>query len=137
MDNIKELLTRAEAKTDRSHYRTIVKAGNHIVVIDEPVAAGGEDAGISPQQLLLASLGSCTTITLQMYVDRKMWAVDKIAVGMEMFKISGNTVIEIKLDFEGDLSDEQKKRLVQIAEACPIHKLLSCKVIFETGLKQA
>jgi len=136
MDNIKELLTRAEAKTDRSHYRTIVKAGNHTVVTDEPVAAGGKDEGISPQQLLLASLGSCTAITLRMYIDRKMWAVDEISVGMELFKISGNTVIEIKLDFEGDLSDEQKKRLVQIAEACPIHKLLSCKVIFETGLKQ-
>lgn len=135
MDRIRESLLTAEARIDNSHYRTVIMAGDHTIVSDEPWASGGADEGISPQGLLLASLGSCTAITLRMYIDRKMWPVDEIIVGMEMFKESEDRVIAIQLNFKGSLSEEQKSRLVQIAEACPIHKMLACKIIIETGLK--
>ena len=135
MENINEpVVTGVTAHIDRSHYRAIVKTGSHTIVSDEPLAIGGADAGPSPQELLLASLSSCTAITLRMYIDRKMWVVDHIHVNVNLFDIDGGTLIKLKLSFEGELSDEQKKRLIQIASSCPIHKLLTGKITIETNL---
>jgi putative redox protein len=69
-----------------------------------------------------------------MYIDRKMWAVDNIIVNLDLFEFDNTTSIERQLSFEGVLSDEQKKRLIQIADACPIHKMLIGKIAIETGL---
>jgi putative redox protein len=134
MENINEPVASVQAQIDRSHYRTLIKTDNHTFIADEPLAIGGADVGPSPQELLLASLGSCTAITLRMYIDRKMWVVDNIAVNLELFEVGGATLIERQLSFEGELSEEQKKRLVQIADACPIHKMLTGKISTETGL---
>jgi putative redox protein len=134
MENIKEPVTSAQAQIDKSHYRTVVKIDNHSLISDEPLTIGGTDAGPSPQGLLLASLGSCTAITLRMYIDRKMWAVDNITVNLTLFELDSTTLIERQLSFEGELSDEQKKRLIQIADACPIHKMLIGNIAIETGL---
>jgi putative redox protein len=134
MENINEPVASVRAQIDRSHYRTLIKTENHTFISDEPLAIGGADTGPSPQELLLASLGSCTAITLRMYIDRKMWVVDNIAVNLQLFEVDGTTLIERQLSFEGELSEEQKKRLVQIADACPIHKMLTGKIIIETGL---
>jgi len=135
MDIIKDSLLTAQATIDRSHYQTIVKVDNHIIISDEPIAIGGMEKGASPQGLLLASLGSCTAITLRMYIDRKMWAVDEITVDLELFNVPGGTLIERQLNFKGELNDDQKKRLVQIADACPIHKMLTGNIKIETALK--
>jgi putative redox protein len=133
MENIKEPVTCVQAQINRSHYRTIVKIDNHTLISDEPVTAGGANEGPNPQGLLLASLGSCTAITLRMYIDRKMWVVDEITVNLQLFKVNGATLIEKQLNFKGDLSDSQKKRLVQIADACPVHKMLTGKISIETA----
>lgn len=135
MDTIKDSLLTAQATIDRSHYQTIVKVDNHIIISDEPIAIGGMEKGTSPQGLLLASLGSCTAITLRMYIDRKMWAVDEITVDLELFNVGGGTLIERQLNFKGELNDDQRKRLVQIANACPIHKILTGSIKIETALK--
>lgn len=135
MESIKEqAVTSVQAQIDRSHYRTIVKIDDHIFISDEPVTIGGANEGPNPQGLLLASLGSCTAITLRMYIDRKMWIVDNITVSLQLFEVDGVTLIEKQLKFKGELSDEQKKRLVQIADACPIHKILTGKISIETAL---
>ena len=134
MDNIKGSLITAKATIDRSHYQTIIKVDNHIVIADEPIAVGGQETGASPRGLLLASLGSCTAITLRMYIDRKMWAVDEITIGLELFGMPGETLIEQRLSFKGDLNNDQRKRLVQIANACPIHKILAGSIRIETEL---
>ncbi|HEY4197323.1 MAG TPA: OsmC family protein [Mucilaginibacter sp.] len=134
MESLKEPVATVSAQIDRTHYRTLIKTDNHSFISDEPVTIGGADTGPSPQELLLASLGSCTAITLRMYIDRKMWIVESIKVNVELFEIEGATLIERQLSFEGELSDEQKKRLVQIADACPIHKMLTGKIVIETGL---
>lgn len=134
MDNIKDSLLTAQAIIDRSHYQTIIKVDNHVVIADEPIAIGGQETGASPQGLLLASLGSCTAITLRMYIDRKMWAVDEITVDLELFSVPGGTLIERQLSFKGELNDDQRKRLVQIADACPIHKMLTGSIRVETEL---
>jgi putative redox protein len=134
MENLKEPVARVLAQIDRANYRTLVKTDNHAFIADEPLTIGGTESGPSPQELLLASLGSCTAITLRMYIDRKMWIVENINVNVELFEIEGATLIERQLSFEGELSQEQKMRLVQIADACPIHKMLTGKIIIETGL---
>jgi putative redox protein len=135
MDILKEPVISASAQIDRSHYKTLIKIEDHIVISDEPLTIGGANMGPNPQGLLLASLGSCTAITLRMYIDRKMWIVDEITVDMELFITNSGTLIERRLRFKGDLSDDQKKRLVQIADSCPIHKMLIGNIVIETGLK--
>jgi len=135
MENIKEPISTIQAQIDRSHYRTVITTNNHTLVTDEPIKAGGADTGPSPQELLLASLGSCTAITLRMYIDRKMWVVENITVNVELFEIDGIKLIELHLNFDADLSDEQNKRLLQIAEACPIHKMLTGNTVIKTRLE--
>lgn len=135
MENAKEPVASAQTQIGRSHFSTVVKIDNHIFTSDEPIAVGGMNEGPNPQGLLLASLGSCTAITLRMYIDRKMWVVDDITVDLQLFEVDGTTVIEKQLDFEGELSEEQKKRLVQIADACPIHRMLTGKITIDTSLQ--
>jgi putative redox protein len=125
----------AKATIGTSHYQSIVNVDHHVIVSDEPVDAGGMGSGVNPQGLLLSSVGSCTVITLRMYIDRKMWPVKEIGVDLELFDIDGEYVIEKQLYFNGELNDEQKKRLVQIADACPINKMLNKGIRTETQLK--
>jgi putative redox protein len=134
MENIKEPVTSVQTQIGRSHYGTVVRIDDHTFISDEPVAVGGANEGPNPQGLLLASLGSCTAITLRMYIDRKMWVVDEITVNLQLFEVNGASLIKTQLNFKGELSDEQKKRLMQIADACPIHKILTGKISIETGL---
>jgi putative redox protein len=134
MDTEEIPVASAKAHITRAHYQTVATSGNHAVIVDEPASLEGTDTGMNPFGLLLSSLGSCTAITLRMYVDRKMWIVDDIYVGLEAFQQDGVYNIESKLTFKGDLTGEQTDRLMQIAKACPIHKLLSGSVSIKTKL---
>jgi putative redox protein len=132
----------------REHYRADVYAGAHALVADEPAQVGGTDAGPSPYGLLTSALGACTAITLRMYADRKQWPLDGISVRLSHDKIHAQDCAECetkvgKLDkFEreitlsGALSAEQKQRLLEIANKCPVHQTLESEVIIETRLKQ-
>ncbi|WCT10276.1 OsmC family protein [Mucilaginibacter jinjuensis] len=131
---IRESVGSAQAKTGLTQYQTIVTRNKHALVIDEPESSKGTDTGIDPVGLLMSSLASCTSITLRMYIDRKMWIVDEITVNVEMFKINGGTVFERTLHFKGELNDDQKKRLEQIADACPIHKILVGDIMVKTQI---
>ncbi len=115
-----------------THYETKIIAGNHVMTSDEPIDHDGKDLGPTAHQLLLSSLGACTAITLRMYADRKQWDLQKIHVYLNMEKVveSGEdiTKIYIKLEFEGNLDEEQIKRLKIISEKCPVHKTLVGKV---------
>jgi putative redox protein len=115
------------AHLDRKHYATNIRtAANHIVA-DEPINLGGENGGFSPDELLAASLASCTSITLRMYADRKEWPMEEVTV--EVFFDRDEATKEAKMirriHFLGKLDDEQKARLLAIADKCPIHKTLS------------
>lgn len=135
MEIKKDPVIKAKATTGRTGYQTIVNSGNHFVIVDEPVSSGGADSGMDPYALLLSSLGSCTSITLRMYIDRKMWVADEITVDLELFRVNDGVLIERKLSFKGDLTPEQLKRLIIIADKCPIHKLLVGKISISTALK--
>jgi putative redox protein len=113
-----------------------VVAGHHRLTADEPEDRGGSDAGPNPYELLLAGLGSCTAMTLRLYADRKEWPLDQVRVHLSHDRIHAEDCedcetkagkidrIERVLEFEGDLSDQQRERLVEIADRCPVSRTL-------------
>lgn len=132
MNQVPQLQASADAEINREHYQTTVRSAGHTLIADEPASHNGTDLGMSPSSLLLASLGSCTAITLRMYIDRKMWAVEEIAVHLDLYKTESGTLIERKISFTGDITEEQHTRLLQIANSCPIHKLLTGHIEVKT-----
>jgi putative redox protein len=118
----------AITELDQSRFKTKVYAGGHLIYADEPEELGGTDEGMAPGALLLASLGSCTAITIRMYADRKALPLEHIKIHLEICReeeMSKETTIARKIEFTGELTTEQRERLMQIADKCPIHKLLS------------
>ncbi|TCC90304.1 OsmC family peroxiredoxin [Pedobacter frigiditerrae] len=118
----------AITELDKSRFKTKVFAGGHLIYADEPTELGGTDEGMNPGALLLASLGSCTAITIRMYADRKEIPLESIKIDLAICKeeeMSKETTIAVKIEFTGDLTTEQRERLMVIADKCPIHKLLT------------
>lgn len=110
-------------------YANSVEAAGHTLVCDEPVADGGANAGPQPFEYVLAGLGACTTMTLRMYADRKGWKLARASVVVTMPE-PAKLVRTVTL--EGDLDDEQRERLLAIAEHCPVHKFLKAEKTIET-----
>lgn len=111
--------------------------GMHKWVADEPESLGGRDTGPEPASLLLSSLGACTSITLRMYAKRKDWPLEAVRVGLSLTSTAGGTVIDRQIALTGPLADDQRERLLQIANACPLHKILSGSIRIDTGLAPA
>ena len=121
---------------------------NHTLITDEPVAAGGEDAGPDPYTLLLAALGSCISMTTTLYAKRKGWPLERVTVRLRQERIHGKDCVECadategyvhriqrSVKFEGNLSEEQQTRLQEIAHKCPVHKTLTSPIVI-TDLKE-
>jgi putative redox protein len=124
----------AKAIISHTQYQTIITSGKHALIADEPEELNGADTGFTPSELLLASLGSCTAITLQMYINRKMWVVNEVTVDLELYTDSNGTLIKRYITVNGDITPEQQKRLEQIANACPVHKILTGEIVINTVL---
>jgi putative redox protein len=127
----------AVTELDRSNYLTKVYAGGHFIYADEPEEVGGTDGGMPPAALLLASLGSCTAITIRMYADRKDIPLEAIRIHLAICKeedMSASTRITRKIEFTGELTSSQVIRMMEIADKCPIHKMLSNPIQIETSL---
>ncbi|HZX74041.1 MAG TPA: OsmC family protein [Cyclobacteriaceae bacterium] len=122
------------ATIGKDHYRTEILATNKIIVADEPEEVGGKNEGPSPGEFLLISLASCTAITLRMYADRKKWEVDNIRVEVASERSEWKTTFTRHIYLDGGLTEEQRQRLLEIANACPVHKVLSHPIEINTQL---
>lgn len=111
-------------------------------VIDEPKSFGGDDAGPDPYTLLLAALGGCTSMTVSMYARRKKWSLDRVEVTLSQERVHAKDCetcltkddsfihqINVSVRLEGDLTDEQHERLLEIAQKCPVKKTLASEIV--------
>lgn len=106
-------------------YGQLVFAGHHVAGADEPERAGGHDTGMSPYEYLLAALGACTSMTIRMYADRHGWKLDRVSVAMRHVQEAGPVDrFERHITLEGTLDAEQRARLLEIAEKCPVSRTL-------------
>jgi putative redox protein len=117
----------------RAGYTHDLKVGTHQLTVDEPEAQGGSDQGPSPQELLAASLASCTAVTMEMYADRKGWDVDGLEVDCRYTPAERGcpTRFELVMKMPAHLSEEQVERLQVIAAKCPVHRTLEGEVAFD------
>ena len=124
------------ARIGREHYRTEIEVGGKSVVVDEPASLGGGDSGPTPYDMILGSIGACTAMTVRMYADRKGWPLESVTVRLRQARsyqedcencdaqaLPGIS-IERELVMEGALDDEQRERLAQIADRCPVKQAL-------------
>ena len=123
----------------REKFTHDVKAGDHTLTVDEPVEAGGQDEGPSPQELLAAALASCTAVTMEMYAQRKGWDTSGLEVDVEYTPAERGspTKFELVLKMPPHLDEEQIERLQVIAAKCPVHRTLEGEVMFEERVELA
>lgn len=123
------------AKIGSTPYQVLFDDGAHLWHADEPAAVGGGDRAPTPVSLLLSGLGACTSITLKMYAQRKQWPLEEVHVTLSLESSEeAGTTINRTIVLTGPLSDEQRERLLQIANACPVHKILTRPISIHTGL---
>ena len=127
-------------------YAQAVSVGSHVFQADEPVDVGGDDTGPDPHELLMASLGACASITVQMYAKRKQWNLQGVHIDVAYERVlaadnaaSGATIgmvdeFEMQISLAGDLPEDQRDRLFEIATRCPIHRMLTSGVKIHSRL---
>ena len=135
------------AKINRSKYKTIVETKNHELIADEPLPIG-QDLGPNPYDFLLTALGTCVTMTLRMYADRKGWDLEEVQVNLEQSRVYAKDcedcesqdgyvhIIEKKLKFIGELTEEQIQRLLEISDKCPVNKTLTNEIKIITTMNE-
>lgn len=132
-------MDKIQAILENENYVVTIQNGKHTIISDEPESLGGKDKGLNPQELLCASLASCTLATLRMYAQRKNWQLGAILIEVQIkeVNIDGNKKAHFTrhIRFENHISSEQKERLKHIADACPVSKILkSAENIIETHI---
>jgi putative redox protein len=131
------------AESGSGPYGQAITAGHHRLTADEP-APTGADTGPTPYDLLLAGLGACTSMTIRMYAERKRWPLERVTVTLRHSRIHADDCagcqthtglldrIERVIRLDGDLGDEQRTRLLEIADKCPVHRTLRSEIVIET-----
>ncbi|MFY7671639.1 OsmC family protein [Tenacibaculum sp. MEBiC06402] len=131
-------MNKASVKLSSRDYLAESRMRHHFAVIDEPVTVGGDDNAPTPVEYLLTALGSCLAITLRMYSQRKGWDLGKISVDITQKNIqTGNGVSQVfveDISFEKEPTDEQKKRLKEIAGKCPVAKIIKGENLIESNI---
>jgi putative redox protein len=135
---------RALARTEQGTFYTDIAVRHHALVADEPASVGGDDLGPTPYDYVVAGLGACTSMTLQMYAGRKGWPLEEARVRLRHDKVHAKDCAECsagdprldridrEIELVGPLSDEQRSRLMEIADRCPVHRTLDRGVRIET-----
>ena len=128
---------RASARRNGGKFQHDIEIREHEIHADEPEQNGGDDAAPSPQELLAASLASCTAITIEMYAKRKGWEIGDITVDVdyEPAQRGSPTKFKMVLNLPKELPEDQRERLMQIAAKCPVHRTLEGEVMFEESVE--
>jgi putative redox protein len=128
---------RATARRNGGNFTHDLEVRTHHLTADEPEENGGDDTGPSPQELLAASLASCTAITIEMYAKRKGWDVGDLSVDVnyEPAQRGSPTKFKMTLSMPKELPEDQRERLMQIAAKCPVHRTLEGEVMFEESVE--
>ncbi len=129
-------MTKVSGFIKQEHFKTILSNGKNEIIGDEPITNGGGDLGFSPSDLLCSALATCTCVTLRMYADRKQWKLAEVKAHISFTRNNEKNISNIKREIElsGDLTPEQRERLLQIANQCFIHKTLTNPIEIETKL---
>ncbi len=134
-------------RTGKSGFQTEINANGHSLIADEPISVGGTNLGPTPYDYLVAALGSCTSMTLRMYADHKKWPLEDVVVRLKHQKVYAKDCeecedknvkideIEREIEVHGPLDEAQKKRLLEIADRCPVHRTLHSDIVVKTKLK--
>jgi putative redox protein len=128
---------KAVARRVGTGFKQHVEIGAHRLTSDEPADVGGSDAGPNPQELLAASLASCSAITMEMYAIRKGWDVGDVVVEVdyEPAQRGSPTRFQMSVKLPKELPEDQRERLMQIVAKCPVHRTLEGEVMFEEKLE--
>lgn len=136
-------------ESGQGKYTQAITVGGHSLIADEPLASGGNDLGPSPYDFLLAALGSCTSMTIRMYAELKKFPLEKVIVRLTHEKIHLEDCkdcenknmridqIDRKIKLFGQLTSEQREKLLEIANKCPVHRTLTSKILIKTELVDA
>ncbi|MFQ5753775.1 MAG: alpha/beta fold hydrolase [bacterium] len=139
---------RIVARSGKSGFRTEINANGHHLVADEPISVGGTDSGPTPYDYLVAALGSCTSMTLRMYAGHKSWPLESVVVRLKHQKVHVQDCeqrdtnnkkldqIDREIELIGPLDREQKERLLEIADRCPVHRTLHSEIQVHSRLKK-
>ena len=130
---------RATARRENGTLKHEVEIRGHRLLSDEPKDHGGEDAGPSPQELLAASLASCTAVTIEMYAQRKGWDLGEVVVDVdyEPAQRGSPTSFAMTVRLPKELPEEQRRKVMQIAAKCPVHRTLEGEVMFDEQVELA
>lgn len=138
--------TKVTATLGPAGFTTTIVAGEHVLTADEPLSVGGDDKGPDPYALLMASLGACKAMTLRMYASRKQWPLTGVTVALshehvhardceDCASTEGRVLkVRAELTLEGDLGADQRARLAEIADRCPVHRSLVGEVVITSAL---
>ena len=131
--------TKIQGGIGHEHYISKLSMRGHLIVADEPIDHGGKDAGPTPTELVLSGLAACTASTLRMYADKKGWDVERIdleiSIRIEKTDTGQISHVESLIDITGNITAEEKARMIEIAQKCPVHKLLSNPIQIQTSAK--
>lgn len=122
------------ASIGRDTYSTKLTTGEHSLIADEPPENGGQDTGPTPGDFMRMALASCTAITLRMYADRKKLAVERIDVTVNSERTEYKTIFKCEIKIDGNITDEQRARMEEIAHKCPVHNVLSHPIEVDTWI---
>jgi len=134
------------SESGKGKFTQDISVGKHVLIADEPIANGGLDLGPSPYDFLLAALGSCTAMTVRLYADLKKIPLKKITVRLQHEKIHAQDCadcdnpqskidhIQRQIELQGELTQDQRAKLLEIANKCPVHRTLTSKILITTTL---
>lgn len=125
---------RATVRGAASGFAQEIRAGAHALAADEPIERGGTGRGPTPHELLLSAYGACTSMTVSMYARRKQWPLEDVRVALRHWKDDAGEHIERIVELSGRVDDEQRARLIEIANKCPVHRTLSGPLDIQTKL---